>query len=58
MATNGWRNRAFSAFGVGNDVPGIPRVSNKEVHNICGALGFYAIMKYDQFTSVNWSRRI
>ena len=33
-------NRGVSAFGVETMSPGVPGVSNKEVHYICGELGF------------------
>lgn len=32
--------RKISAFGVETMSPGVPRVSNREVHQICGELGF------------------
>nr|WP_321221433.1 cyclase family protein [uncultured Psychroserpens sp.] len=33
-------NQKISAFGVETMSPGVPGVSNKEVHHICGELGF------------------
>ncbi|MEP5339045.1 MAG: cyclase family protein [Algibacter sp.] len=33
-------NKQISAFGVETMSPGVPGISNKEVHYICGALGF------------------
>lgn len=33
-------SRGISAFGVETMTPGVPGVSNKEVHRICGKLGF------------------
>ncbi|MCK8520507.1 cyclase family protein [Aquimarina sp. D1M17] len=33
-------NKGISAFGVETMSPGVPKVSNKEVHHICGELGF------------------
>ncbi len=33
-------NHGISAFGVETMSPGIPGISNKEVHHICGELGF------------------
>ena len=32
--------KGIAAFGVETMSPGVPKVSNKEVHKICGALGF------------------
>ncbi|RIW17454.1 cyclase family protein [Algoriphagus lacus] len=32
--------KGISAFGVETLAPGVPKVSNKEVHRICGELGF------------------
>lgn len=33
-------NHGISAFGVETMSPGVPKISNKEVHHICGELGF------------------
>lgn len=33
-------NQDIAAFGVETMSPGVPKVSNKEVHHICGKLGF------------------
>ena len=33
-------NKKIAAFGVETMSPGIPKISNKEVHHICGELGF------------------
>ncbi len=33
-------NQGIAAFGVETMSPGVPGVSNKEVHRICGELGF------------------
>lgn len=33
-------NQGIAAFGVETMSPGVPKVSNKEVHHICGELGF------------------
>ncbi|OJJ15702.1 cyclase [marine bacterium AO1-C] len=33
-------NQQIAAFGVETMSPGVPKVSNKEVHHICGELGF------------------
>ncbi len=33
-------NKRIAAFGVETMSPGVPKVSNKEVHHICGELGF------------------
>ncbi|HAS46808.1 MAG TPA: cyclase [Microscillaceae bacterium] len=33
-------NQKIAAFGVETMSPGVPKVSNKEVHHICGELGF------------------
>lgn len=33
-------NKGIAAFGVETMSPGVPKVSNKEVHKICGELGF------------------
>jgi kynurenine formamidase len=54
FGTNNWNNgpgltaeaarwlgeQKISAFGVETMSPGIPKISNKEVHQICGELGF------------------
>lgn len=39
-ATKWLGNKGIAAFGVETMSPGVPKVSNKEVHKICGALGF------------------
>lgn len=39
-ATRWLGNQGISAFGVETMAPGVPKVSNKEVHKICGELGF------------------
>ena len=40
-ATARWfGEKEISAFGVETMSPGVPKVSNKEVHQICGELGF------------------
>lgn len=33
-------NQGIAAFGVETMSPGVPKVSNKEVHHVCGELGF------------------
>ena len=33
-------NQKIAAFGVETMSPGVPKISNKEVHHICGELGF------------------
>lgn len=41
IATARWLGeKQISAFGVETMSPGVPKVSNKEVHQICGELGF------------------
>lgn len=54
FATNNWENgpgitaeaarwlgeQKISAFGVETMSPGVPKISNKEVHQVCGELGF------------------
>ncbi len=39
-ATHWLGNKKIAAFGVETMSPGVPGVSNKEVHHICGKLGF------------------
>ena len=39
-ATRWLGNKGIAAFGVETMSPGVPNVSNKEVHKICGELGF------------------
>jgi len=39
-ATRWLGEKGISAFGVETMSPGVPKVSNKEVHQICGELGF------------------
>ncbi|RIA09349.1 kynurenine formamidase [Flavobacteriaceae bacterium MAR_2010_72] len=39
-ATRWLGNKKIAAFGVETMSPGVPNVSNKEVHKICGELGF------------------
>ena len=39
-ATQWLGEKQISAFGVETLSPGIPKISNKEVHNVCGKIGF------------------
>jgi kynurenine formamidase len=39
-ATQWLGEKQISAFGVETLSPGIPKISNKEVHYICGKMGF------------------
>ncbi|MFC4721695.1 cyclase family protein [Geojedonia litorea] len=39
-ATRWLGNKGIAAFGVETMSPGVPNVSNKEVHKICGEMGF------------------
>ena len=51
IATARWLGeKGISAFGVETMSPGVPKVSNKEVHQICGELGF---THYENMVNLN-----